>query len=121
MKIKYYLSKSKWQDLLVVSKDTNGQGTHITKVVEKPYGYLVDAFNHYITLYKHKIVLLDGGFVKVYTTMKKNYRGTQKWVTYYNKDGREIICFQDYDKEVSVFNHLVKGNLDKLELSESVY
>lgn len=121
-RIKYYLSPRTWEDLLIIPENPHKvSGTRTTKVVKKPYGYIVHQYNNYITLYKHKVVLLESGFVKVFTTMDKNYQPIQKWITYYNSDGREIICFQDYDLEVTVFNKLVKGDTSGLELSERVY
>lgn len=93
---RFWLNKSNFKGRLkfVKSKKTN-------------YGFIVNLFTNYITLYTKKIYLYKNGFVKIVTIVDQNYRAKYQYTTYYNKIGNEIIVSDNSTrKELSIFKQL---------------
>lgn len=66
------------------------QSNKITSVKEKPYGYRIQMFNNYITLYYVKLIVNLDGSAKAHVRIKRNYSPTQRFTYYFAPDGREI-------------------------------
>jgi hypothetical protein len=62
-------------------------GTRVTKVVKTSYGYRVQMFNNYITLYYLKVIMNENGSAKIHWRVEKNYHTTKRFTTYYGLDG----------------------------------
>ena len=78
-----------YNSLLTVQPPSTS-GTRTTKVVKKPYGYIVHRFNNYITLYYIKLVINANGSAKASYLVKKNYHDDQRYTLYFGIDGNEV-------------------------------
>jgi hypothetical protein len=65
-------------------------GTRVSKVVKTDYGYRVQMFNHYVTLYYLKVVVNENGSAKIHWRVEKNYHLTPRFTTYYGTDGYSV-------------------------------
>jgi hypothetical protein len=65
-------------------------GTRVTSVKKTSYGYRVQMFNHYVTLYYLKVIVNENKSAKIHWKVDKNYNPTERYTTYYNTIGNEI-------------------------------
>jgi len=86
---KYAKGMFNWKNYLKVDPFTK-EGTRVTKVVPKKYGYLIHMFNNYITLYYLKVVVNNNGTAKISWKIDKNYHTLERFTTYHNSEGNEI-------------------------------
>lgn len=84
-----------YNNLLTVEPYKN-QGTRVTKVTKKPYGYRIQLFNNYITLFYVKLEINSDGTAKASWRVEKNYCATQRFTEYHGADGNEITRSQYY-------------------------
>jgi hypothetical protein len=75
---------------LYLSEEAKTRKTRVTKVTNKKYGYSIQMFNDYVTLYYIKLIINEDGSAKAHVRMEKNYQPTQRWTLYFAPDGREI-------------------------------
>jgi len=66
------------------------QGTRVTKVVKTKYGYRVQMFNNYITLFYIKLIVNDNGSAKAHYLVQKNYHPDNRYTLYFGIDGNEV-------------------------------
>lgn len=92
--VKYY---DNYNNLLTV-EPYNTQGTRVTKVTKKPYGYRIQLFNHYVTLYYVKLIINTDGTAKAHWRVEKNYSSIQRFTVYHNSEGKEITRSEYYKK-----------------------
>lgn len=78
-----------YKNLLTV-QPLNTQGTRVTKVVKTAYGYRVQMFNHYITLFYVKLIVNANGSAKAHYLVKKNYYADNRYTIYFGVDGNEV-------------------------------
>lgn len=78
-----------YQSLLTV-QPLETQGTRVTKVVKTNYGYRIQMFNNYITLYYIKLVVNSNGSAKASYLVQKNYHVDQRYTLYFGVDGNEV-------------------------------
>lgn len=78
-----------YKSLLTV-QPLNTQGTRVTKVVKTAYGYRVQMFNNYITLFYVKLVVNSNGSAKAHYLVKKNYCDDKRYTIYFGIDGNEV-------------------------------
>ena len=89
--------------------DGTKQSNKITKCKKTDYGYRVNLFNNFITLYSIKLIVNDDGSAKAHVKMDRNYRPTERFTHYFAPDGREIKDkLNRTRKELSVYNKLRK-------------
>ena len=75
---------------LLTVQPINTQGTRVTKVTKKDYGYRIQKFNNYITLYYIKLIVNSNKSAKAHYKVDKNYCPIQRYTLYFNTDGDEI-------------------------------
>ena len=75
---------------LVVDNNYNNTNTRVTKVKKTNYGYRVQMFNHYVTLFYLKIIIDENKSAKIHWLIDKNYQPKQRFTTYYGCDCLEI-------------------------------
>ena len=75
---------------LLTVQPINTQGTRVTKVTKKDYGYRIQKFNNYITLYYIKLIVNDNKSAKAHYKVDKNYCATQRYTLYFDINGFEI-------------------------------
>lgn len=78
-----------YKDLLTVQPHST-QGTKVTKVTMKPYGFRIQLFNHYVTLFYVKLIINPNGSAKAHWLVKKNYQAEYRFTEYYNTEGNGI-------------------------------
>lgn len=66
------------------------QGTRVTKVTKKDYGYRIQMFNNYITLYFVKLIINDNKSAKAHYLVKKNYCADNRYTIYFDCEGNSI-------------------------------
>lgn len=86
---KQNLKVMNYNNLLTV-EPYKSYGTRVTKVTPKPYGFRVQMFNNYITLYYIKLVINDNKSAKAHYLVKKNYFADERYTVYFNTQGEEI-------------------------------
>lgn len=79
-----------YNSLLTVQPIDNSSYTRVTKVVKKPYGYRVQMFNSYITLFYIKLIINPNGSAKAHYLVEKNYCAPKRYTLYFGVDGNEI-------------------------------
>lgn len=75
---------------LLTVESVKPQGTRVTSVVKKPYGYRIQMFNSYITLYYIKLIINANNSAKAHYLIKKNYCPNNRYTVYFGVDGNEI-------------------------------
>jgi len=78
-----------WKNYLQVDPFTK-EGTRVTKVTPKKYGYKIHMFNCYVTLYYLKVVVNSNGSAKISWKIDKNYHAIERFTTYHNSTGNQI-------------------------------
>lgn len=68
----------------------NTQGTRVTKVTKKDYGYRIQMFNNYVTLYYVKLIINENKSGKAHYKVDKNYCPTQRYTIYFDCEGNSI-------------------------------
>jgi len=68
----------------------NTPGTRVTKVVPTKYGYRIQMFNSYITLFYIKLVVNVDGSAKASYLVQKNYCDDKRYTLYFGVDCNEI-------------------------------
>lgn len=84
-----------YNDLLTV-EPYHTQGTRVTKVTKKPYGYRIQLFNHYVTLYYVKLIINANGTAKAHWRVEKNYHPVNSYTVYHSAEGKEITRSEYY-------------------------
>lgn len=79
------------------------QGTRVTKVTKKDYGYRIQKFNPYVILYYIKLIVNENKSAKAHYKVDKNYCPTQRYTLYFNTEGDEITL-----KEYRQINKTIK-------------
>lgn len=82
--------RSNYKDLLKV-EPTDTNGTRVTKVTKKPYGYLVKLFNNYVTIYSVKLIINTDNSAKAVVKVDKNYLAPFQYTVHYDTDCKLII------------------------------
>lgn len=75
---------------LLTVQPINTQGTRVTKVTKKDYGYRIQKFNNYVTLYYIKLIVNDNKSAKAHYEVDKNYCPIQRYTLYFDTNGDEI-------------------------------
>ena len=75
---------------LLTVQPINTQGTRVTKVTKKDYGYRIQKFNNYITLYYIKLIVNSNKSAKAHYKVDKNYCPIQRYTLYFDTNGDEI-------------------------------
>lgn len=88
-----------YKDLLAVDTNYNNPYTRTTKCVKTDYGYRIQRFNSYVTLYYIKLIVNPNGSAKAHYKEERNYCPVQRYTVYFDCDGNE--CTQ---KEYKVLN-----------------
>jgi len=78
-----------YSSLLTVETERT-QGTRVTKVTKKDYGYRIQMFNNYVTLYYIKLIVNDNKSAKAHYKVDKNYCAVQRYTLYFDCNGFEI-------------------------------
>ena len=84
-----------YKNLLTVEPYT-AAGTRVTKVTKKDYGYRIQLFNNYITLFYVKLIVNSNGTAKGHWKVDKNYCPIYRYTVYYGLDGNEITRSEYY-------------------------
>jgi len=75
---------------LLTVEPINTQGTRVTKVTKKDYGYRIQMFNNYITLYYVKLIINANKSAKAHYLVKKNYCSDKRYTIYFDCEGNSI-------------------------------
>ncbi len=70
--------------------NTEERPTRVTKITKKDYGYRVQMFNNYITLYYVKLIINSDGTAKAKVKIDKNYNPIRYYTLYFDKQGYQI-------------------------------
>ena len=75
---------------LLTVQPIDTRGTRVTKVTKKDYGYRIQKFNSYVTLYYIKVIVNENKSAKAHYRVEKNYCPIQRYTLYFNTNGDEI-------------------------------
>lgn len=78
------------------------QGTRVTKVKKTDYGYKVQMFNNYITLYYLTIYVYPNKSAKIRWRIEKNYNPVERLTSYHNTEGNEITKMEFKQLNLSI-------------------
>lgn len=81
--------RSNYNNLLKVDP-IDAQGTRVTKVTKKDYGYRVQMFNTFITEYFIKLIINDNKSAKAHFLVRRNYAADCRYTLYYDISGEQI-------------------------------
>jgi hypothetical protein len=82
--------------------------TRVTKITKKPYGYRVQMFNNYITLFYVKLETFEDGSAKATVRVEQNYRKPYQYTLYFAPEsGKEITTATNSTRaELSIWKEL---------------
>lgn len=85
-------------------------GYRTTKIIPKPYGFIIHRFSNYISLQNIKVVYNENGFAKATIKARTNYQSPYQYTLYFDNEGTLIDSGYDTRSEREYWLKLQKEN-----------